>query len=191
MSPLVRTKACGVTGDCDLATARTSMTWTAVTTLSSAFLSGLLLALPANAAGPLSAHLGLSEPAARRLRFLFLLALVPLMLVAGQVIDKWEGGDVLHEALILGLLLAATGLTMLGVRRDPRTALTATLLLAAATACLLPSATLLMRHVLPLRGDVQKTNFGYVFFGAGMLLAAPLLERLSAGVRFRRGMLFF
>ena len=88
------------------------MTWTAVTTLSSAFLSGLLLALPANAAGPLSAHLGLTHAAARRLRFLFLLALIPLMLVAGQVIDKWEGGDVLHEALILGLLLAATGLRM-------------------------------------------------------------------------------
>ena len=48
-----------------------------------------------------------------------------------------------------------------------------------------------MPRVLPFRGDVQKTNFGYVFFGAGLLLAAPLLEHLRAGVNFRRGMLFF
>jgi hypothetical protein len=165
------------------------MSWTALTTLASAFLSGLLLGLPANAAAPLRAHLDLSESAAQRLRTLFLLALVPLMLVVGQVIDKWGSADVLHDALILGLLLAATGLALFGVRRNPRTALTGTLLLAAATACLLPAATLLMPLVLDGTTAVNRLNFGYVFIGAGMFLAAPFLERVPAGVSFRRTML--
>src|SRR5207245_6087573 len=62
-------------------------------------------------------------------------------------------------------------------------------LLAAGTACLRPSATMLMPLVLNFRGPVQAVNCGYVVLGAGMLLAAPLVERLTAGSRFRRGML--
>src|SRR5438128_5448814 len=121
------------------------MQGTALTTFGSAFLAGMLLAAPSALLPALTKQRSLPEGPGRRLRFLFFLIFIPVMLLGGVLIDRW-GSEGVYETLALGSLLAVVGFGMLYGRSTYRAALGATVLLAVAAACCLLGATLLMPH---------------------------------------------
>jgi fucose permease len=164
------------------------MQWAAITTLGSAFLAGLLLAAPGGLLPALSRQLGFPQGPARRLRFTFFLAFIPVLLLAGLLIDRW-GSDHLYDMLALGALLAVVGLGMLCSRRTYRTALSASVILAGAAACVLPAATLLMPRVLyDGRHAAQAMNLGYLFVALGTLTTSGFFETFQREKRLRSGL---
>lgn len=165
------------------------MQWAAVTTCSSAFLAGMLLAVPGGLLPSLSRQLRLTDTGARQLRIIFFLVLIPVMLTAGLFIDRWGSRDVLYDVLAFGSLLAVAGFGMVLTRRTYRTALSASAILACAAACCLPAATLLMPHALSGgKHPVAAMNLGYLFVALGTLTTSGFFETVQDAVRFRRGL---
>jgi hypothetical protein len=166
--------------------------WLLVTTLTSACLAGLLLPLFANVASPLGPHLGVDEKFVRRLQLLFSVALVPLMLVTGQVIDKWDNAYILYETVALGGLLAAAGCGTLAMRRSQRAAAVATILLAAGVACVVTAATMLMPHAFfGADQPVAGFNLGYLVLGSAVVVSGPLQRVFERRIGLDRCLLIF
>jgi fucose permease len=157
-----------------------------LTTLSSLFFAGTLLALLRNVKGPLTLHLDATETHTARLGTVWTLFLVPMMLVGGHLIDKWGAQTV----LIAGVLSAALGLSALVKSRTPRAAVTPVLLLSAGTAALLLAGVALLPRALYPRSEVASASVGSVFFALGMLLAPTLTGWLERRCGFRGGLLY-
>jgi fucose permease len=91
--------------------------------------------------------------------------------------------------LIGGSVLAALALSVLAVRDGSATALTAMLLIGAATASLSAATTLLMKATFFPARPVAALNLGHVFFGVGLVLGPMALGAFLRSLRWRRGLL--
>ena len=86
------------------------------TTVTGAFVVGMLLALLGSIKLPLAQRLGIDETRVGLLLSALTLALIPMMLVSGLLIDKWGAEGVLTG----GCLLAAVGIGCLEWSRSFR-----------------------------------------------------------------------
>src|SRR5262249_4614057 len=130
-------------------------------------------------------HLGTTEGRIQRLRAAFSLLLVPMMLVAGLLIDKWG----LQPVLIGGSLLAGLGITALEPSRTDRSALPGVLLSAAGAAALPTTSLVLLPRAFAPRNVTAAANLGCIFLALGVLLTPGLMGWLTRRCGFRRGLI--
>ncbi len=152
--------------------------WLLATTLSSAWLAGMVMALLPRIRLRVPAEGTDGDNDAAPTKWL-LLTLVPMMLVSGPAVDKWGA----QEVLFLGALLCALGLATWAVSETPWGVLAAALLLAAATACLLSAVTVLMPFAFfpahrPEARAAHALNFGFIVFSLATLTSAGAVSKL-------------
>lgn len=156
--------------------------------ISCLFFAGSLLALGRAIQEPLALHLKTTAARIGRLRSTFVLMLVPMMLVSGLLIDKWEPGPV----AMAGSLLAALGVAALAPSRSERSVVLAVVLTAAgAAALLLAGVVLAARHDNPAfyhHNPVASANFGFVFLALGALVTPPVVRWLGRTTGFDAGL---
>lgn len=134
--------------------------------MANAFLAGALVALPPALAPVIGAD------RARTLRTVTLALLVPLMLLAGFLIDKWG----VPTTLMLGALLAAV--TPVALERETsRTATwSAAAVLAGAIAAIATADLIVLCEALFAENPIRSVNLGFVVATAGAVVAAPVLR---------------
>ncbi len=135
------------------------------------------------------AKLGLTEERAARLPLWFALFSIPFLPLAGWLVDHWG----LNEALFVGCLGQALGVSWLGMCRSYASLLWGLLGLAFACACTLTAAVALMPHALALgAGTSSGFAFGLGFFvlGVAALITPHLLSWLGDRFGFRNVLLW-
>lgn len=153
-------------------------------TLSAAFVSGAILALLASLQAPLAQRLGLSEQNTGRLLRALNLALLPLLVLGGAVID----GFGVQRSLILCCLLAGVALGILALPRGFLASILGVLMLGMAGAWLGLAACLLMPAALYPDFPAASANLGFVAFGLGTLIAPLLTDFLVRTLELRRSL---
>jgi fucose permease len=154
---------------------------TAIT--ASAFAVGLLLVLVESLRQPLAKRFGINEARSGRLLLALNVALLPLMLLSGLLIDAWG----VRPVLIGGSLLTGLALLTLAVGRDYRDALAAVLLFSAGEAAICAGTIVLMSPAFGFSNPAASLNLGHVFIGLGVLVMPPLADLQVGGLGFRRG----
>jgi hypothetical protein len=151
-----------------------------------ALLAGMVIALPGAVAASLANHLQLASGRQRILRSLLLVLLVPMMLVAGLLIDKWG----VQTLLLIGAMLAALALVLLerGYTKL-RPALGAIALLAASGAALLTGSVVAMPHAIFPDNPARSVCLGSLATIVGVLLTPALLRTLVKRLEPRRTVL--
>lgn len=151
------------------------------TTIASAFVVGMVLALLGSIKLPLAKRLAIDETRIGGLVSALFFAIIPLMLLSGILIDRFG----VKTVLVGGSLLTAIGLTMLALSRSYLNALGSVLLLGAAGACLSNGGTFLMPKAFFPENEAASLNLGNVFFGLGALVMPALAELLIGKIGFR------
>jgi fucose permease len=155
----------------------------AVVTCTAAFVFGMLLALLGAVKLKLAERLGLGEGRVGGLLAALNLALIPMMLLSGVLIDALG----VRLVLIVGSLLAAVAVFSLALRRNYLAALFCVLVLGAGTACLSAASVVLMPRSFGLDGHLATSlNLGYVFVALGALMTPTLTDLLLRTLDFRK-----
>jgi hypothetical protein len=149
-----------------------------VTVVTNAFLAGMLFALLPAPKSALAAHVQASERRLRLLHALEAILLVPLMVVAGLLIDKWGW----QAELLAGGGLAALAFVAL----DRGSNVAAAALLAGAVAALTTASIAAMPYAFFPTHAARSVNLGSVVVLLGALVAAPLARLLYAQLGPRR-----
>jgi fucose permease len=150
----------------------------AVTTviITSAFVFGMVLALVGSLKLALSKRLGIGEGRVGGLLSALHLAFIPMMLLAGILVDRMG----IRIMLIVGCGLIALGFYLLAVRASYMAALGALSLVGVGAALVGTASVVLMPAFFP--GDVNKigaaVNLGMVFFALGSLVTPTLVDML-------------
>jgi hypothetical protein len=150
-----------------------------------AFLGGAILALPGAVAACWANHLHLSEARARLLRALLLVLLVPMMVVSGLLIDKWD----VQTLLLTGALLAVLGLVLLAHNTTPWSAMGAVVLLAGANAALLTGSLVTMPEAFFPNCVTRSLCLGTVAVVVGTLLTPALVRGIAKRLEPRKALL--
>jgi hypothetical protein len=153
-----------------------------VWTIAASCLTGLLLALLGSMKLAIARRPGHVTAPLSLLLILFNVALLPLLVLGGVLIDVWG----LQPMMIVGPVLLSLSLLALSFRPDFRYSLVAVLLAALAAASVATTATVLMPRAL--FGESERaTSFllGMVFVALGALASAPLLDLLRRWLGFR------
>lgn len=153
--------------------------------LVAALASGGLLALIAGFGEPLVQRLGSDPRGAWRLLRVLHMSLVLCLPLGGAFTDH-TGAE---YGVIVGALLAATGIALIAVRDNQTAAVGSALLLAAGAACLSPAAAVLFVGAFLPGQPVAALNLGYVAVGLAWLAMPAMLERLLASFDARRALL--
>jgi MFS family permease len=166
----------------------TGLTSLAALTIAAAVAFGLVVTLFGSLKTPLAKRLGVDEARAGGLVSALNLALMPLMLLTGLLLDAWGA----REVVLVGSVLTALALFSLTLRNTPSWALLSVLLVALGGACLSTGSMVLMPEAFfpAAVGDVPNReaaalNLGTVFFGLGCLIGPTLTDLLLRTVRFR------
>ncbi len=156
-------------------------------TVSSAFAVGMVLALLGSIKLALAKRLVIDEARVGGLLSALFLAIIPLMLLSGLLIDYCG----VQWVLIVGSLLTGLALSLLALSRTYAAALATVLLAGAGAACLSNSGSILMPYAFFPDNQSASQNFGNVFFGLGALATPALADLLlrRAGFRWTLGML--
>jgi fucose permease len=153
-----------------------------VLTISGAWIVGMVLALLGSLKLALAKRLALSEDRVGGLLSALNLALIPMMLVSGILIDELG----VRSVLVVGSLVTAVAVFVLAVSETYLHALGAALLAGAGAACLSTASTVLMAKAFFPGYAVASQNMGNVFFGLGALITPVLSEWLIRRMEFRR-----
>jgi fucose permease len=157
----------------------------AVVTCTAAFVFGLLLALPGAVKLKFAERLGMGEGRVGGLLAALNLALMPMMLLSGLLIDALG----VRFVLIVGSLLAAVAVFSLALRRSYLAALGCVLVLGAGSACLSAASVVLMPRAFGLEGHLAAAlNLGYVFVALGALMTPTLTDLLMRTLDFRKAL---
>jgi len=158
----------------------------AVVTCSAAFVFGMLLALLGGLKLKLAERLSIGEGRVGGLLAALSLALIPMMLVSGLLID-WLG---VRGVLIVGALLAAVAVFSLSLRRSYLATLSCVLVLGAGAACLSTASVVLMPNAFGFtpRELAASLNLGFVFVALGALMTPTLADLLLRTLDFRKTM---
>lgn len=161
----------------------TGLTDLTAVTVAAAFVCGLVLTLPDYLRQALAKRLDIGEDLAGRLLAGLPIALVPMMLLAGLLTDRWGARSV----LLTGSVAAAAGLFLLTMSRNSSSILGAMLLTGAGGAGLSTASCVLMPLAFWPAHPAASLNLGNVFFGLGALLTPVLADLLLHGLGYRRG----
>ncbi len=152
--------------------------------IAGAFVFGMLLTLLGSIKLDLAKRLDIGEARVGGLLSALNLALIPMMLLSGLLLDRFGPRGV----MALGSLLASVALFSLTVRKTYGWALVSVLVAGLGGACLSSSSMVLMQPAFfpsaPEQGAAA-LNLGNVFFGLGCLMTPTLAELLLRTVRFR------
>jgi fucose permease len=143
-------------------------------TISAAYVFGMVVVLLEQLRAPLAKQLGLGEAQVDWLLMTLDLALAPMMLAAGMLVDRFDTKAV----LVAGSLLTALAVTLLGQSKRAIQGLGAILLIGVGGACLSTASTLSMSRAFFPDHEAASQNLGNVFFALGAL-TAPVLAHWS------------
>jgi fucose permease len=153
-------------------------------TITSAFVVGMVLALLGSIKLPLAKRLELNEVRVGGLLSALMLALIPLMLLSGILIDQLG----VRGVLLVGSLVTALALFGLALSQTYAHALGAILVAGAGAACLSSGSSVLMPRAFFPDNLAASANLGNVFFGLGALVTPKLADFLIRGLGFRRAL---
>ncbi|HJT75862.1 MAG TPA: MFS transporter, partial [Gemmataceae bacterium] len=156
----------------------------AAVAIAGAFVFGMLLTLLGSIKLALAKRLGIGEGRVGGLLAALNLALIPMMLLSGFLLDRVGARGV----MALGSLLAALALFSLSLRKTYGWALVSVLVAGLGGACLSSSSMVLMQPAFFPSAPEQEAaalNLGNVFFGLGCLMTPTLADLLLRTVRFR------
>jgi fucose permease len=150
--------------------------------IAGAFAFGMVLTLLGSIKLALGKRFGLDEARVGGLLSALNLALIPMMLLSGLLIDAWG----VQEVMVAGGVVTAASLFSLTFRKSYGWALACILgaglggaALSTASVVLMPGAFFGEQH------ETASLNLGNVFFGLGALLTPTLADLLLRTVRFR------
>jgi fucose permease len=156
-----------------------------VVTITGAFVFGMVLALVGSLKLSLAKRLGIGEARVGGLLSALHLAFIPMMLLSGLLIDRFD----VRLVLVLGCVLTAGAFYALTVRETYSAALLAMLLAGVGAACVSTACVVLMPRAF-FEGDERKVsaalNLGTVFIALGSLVTPTLADVLLRTVDFRR-----
>jgi MFS family permease len=157
-------------------------------TISAAVAFGVILSLLGSLKLALAKRLGIDETRVGGLLSALNLALIPMMLLSGFLIDAWGA----RQVLLVGSVLSALALFSLTLRNTYQWTLLSILLVGLGGACLSTGSMVLMPEAFfpESLGDIPNReaaalNLGNVFFGLGCLITPTLADLLLRTVRFR------
>jgi fucose permease len=153
-----------------------------VVTASAALVFGMVLALLGSLKLALAKRLSLGEGRIGFLLSALNLALMPMMIVTGLLIDGVVGP---RWVILGGSLLTAAAIVVLGLRPNYGVAVAAILLAGFGSAGLSTGSIVLMPSAFPLGSPVASLNLGCVFFALGALITPVLVDVLSSLSSFR------
>jgi FHS family glucose/mannose:H+ symporter-like MFS transporter len=156
-------------------------------TIASAFVFGMVLALLGSIKLPLAKRLDINETRVGGLLSMLSLALIPLMLLSGILIDTLP----VRWVLVAGSLVLAFAVGLLALSRNYGECLAAVLLVGASGASLSTGSVRLMPVAFDPEHEAASFNLGNVFFGLGALIIPTLLDLLIRGLGFRRALGLF
>ncbi len=157
-----------------------------VTTISGAFVFGMVLALLGSLKLTLTKRLGIGEGLVGGLFSALNLALIPMMLFAGVLLD----GLGVRGTLILGSTVTALALFGLSLRMTYRAAVASVLVAGLGAACVGTASVVLMPQAFDFGpGRVTAAlNFGTMFLALGALVMPPVTDYLMRAVEFRKAL---
>jgi fucose permease len=158
----------------------------AAVTCTAAFVFGMLLALLGSLKLKLAERLDIGEGRIGGLLAALNLALIPMMLVSGLLIDALG----VRLVLVAGSLLAAVAVFSLALRRTYTSALACVLVLGAASACVSTASVVLMPRAFGF-GEKElaaSVNLGHVFVALGALMTPTVADLLLRALDFRKAM---
>jgi fucose permease len=153
--------------------------------ISGAFVFGIVLALLGSIKLSLAKRLQISETQVGMLLSALNLALVPMMLLSGVLIDWWG----VRAVLILGSVLVCVAVYGLTLRKTFRWAVAAILLVGLGAAAVSAASVVLMpRAFYEGRNDLigAALNLGMAFFALGALVTPALVDTLLRRIEFAR-----
>jgi MFS family permease len=154
-------------------------------TISSAVVFGAVLALLGSVKLSLAKSVGVDEAQVGGLLAGLNLALIPMMLLSGFLIDALG----VRWIVVGGSIITGLGLFSLAWAQGFRSAFWAVLLTGAGGACLSTGSVVLMPTAFFAdRYPAAAANLGNAFFGVGALLTPALTDLLIRGLGFRRGL---
>lgn len=153
-------------------------------TVCSAFTVGILLTLLGSLKFTLARRLGLNESQVGGLLSTLNLALIPMMLLSGILLDDW-GARVI---VIIGSLITSAGLFFLSRADTHLKTLGAILVFGAGAACLSTSSILLMLNAFYPDKAAASLNMGNVFFGLGAFVAPAIMAALLDKLHYQRSL---
>lgn len=153
-------------------------------TIAGAFVLGMVLPLLGNIKLMLAEHSGFDESKIGGLVGALSLALIPMMLLSGILLDEFGAGLV----MVLGSLLTTGALWTLTMRSSFAWALAAVCVLGLGAASMSTATTVLMPNAFfgPRNNVAASLNLGNVFFAAGALVTPALAGMLFKAMGFRR-----
>jgi fucose permease len=135
---------------------------------------GMVLALLGSVKPALAKRLGMDEARVGGLLSALNLALIPMLVIGGLLVDHFGA----RPLLIAGSLVTGLAVFALAVSRTYRACLYAVLLTAAGAACLNAGAVRLMPVAFFDGSPAASLNLGMIFFGLGALVAPALADIL-------------
>jgi fucose permease len=152
-------------------------------TIAGAFVFGMMLAMLGSIKLPLAQRLGIDEARIGGLLSALNLALIPMMLISGILVDQLG----IRGVLVIGSLVTGLAVFSLGMARNYSACLFAILVTGAGGACISTGATKLMPAAFfNEQNPAAAVNLGNVFFGLGALITPALAELLMKALGFRR-----
>jgi fucose permease len=162
-----------------------SLSSVAAVTCTAAFVFGMLLALLGSLKLKLAERLQIGEARVGGLLGALNLALIPMMLASGLLIDVFG----VRLVLIVGGLLAAVAVFSLALRRSYVAVLGCVVVLGAGAACLSTASVVLMPRAFGFdeqRELAASINLGHVFVALGALMTPTLADLLLRTLDFRK-----
>lgn len=145
---------------------------------------GLVLAFLGSVKPVLAKRLGVDEARVGGLLSALNLALIPMLVAGGLLVDHFGA----RAVLIAGSLLTALAVVTLAVGRTYRACLYGVLLTAAGAACLNVGAVRLMPVAFFDGSPAASLNLGMIFFGLGALVAPALADVLTRRLDLRHAL---
>jgi MFS transporter, FHS family, glucose/mannose:H+ symporter len=153
-------------------------------TICGAFVFGIVLALIGSLKLTLMRKLELRETHVGALLSILNLSLLPMMLIAGILLDDFGTRIV----MIIGSLGTALGLYFAGLSKSLTQIAASILVVGAGSAFLSVGSVVLMELAFYPDRVSASQNLGNVFFGLGALLTPPILETLLERLSYRRAL---
>lgn len=151
-------------------------------TIAGAFAFGMILALLGSIKLPLAKRLGMDETRVGGLLAAMNLALIPMMLISGILVDQLG----IRWMLVGGSVVSGVALAGLALSRTYAATVYAILAMGAGGACLSTGSIVLMPKAFFEDNATASENLGNVFFGLGALVTPALADLLIRGIGFRR-----
>jgi MFS family permease len=155
-------------------------------TLVAAFFAGLAPALLAALRPFVGQRFQVDDRRARRTGIALRLAMIPAMVATGSIVDHGES----QVLLVVASMVLALGLTGLAVSRSLIQAVLAAVLVGTAGGALAVGSLALMPRAFAPASAFAAMNLGALSITLGMLVAAPLAERLIGRADLRQALLF-